>query len=285
MKTLIILISLAFCSLNFSDTVAQGFNQEYLESTVLIIHKNREGKKAKGTGIIVFYKKDYFLVTNKHLLPNKDDYQKLLIRTRKKVRGNIVFGDIEIDYLGDNNEYAKTVLFHGNPRYDITVINITNTIRREFLDIIALPGSLFASKKIFEDANILVGTEVFIVGYPVGLHDFEKITPVLMKGIIASDPQVVFTFSNSIADRFKLPKKLDGFLVDANVLSGSSGSMVVLKRQDFENSIEKGKLSKDVNYFLGIISHTISEKGYGIGLGVVYSSNSIKEIFDDYYKK
>jgi len=90
-----------------------------------------------------------------------------------------------------------------------------------------------------------------------------------------------------------LPEKIDGFLIDAQVFPGSSGSLVILKPQ-VATVNSKGTAvfdrTKKIPYLLGIISGSlpifdpILKSGQRMGLGIVYSADAIKDTIEHFYK-
>jgi len=84
-----------------------------------------------------------------------------------------------------------------------------------------------------------------------------------------------------------LPDRIDGFLVDANVFPGSSGSVVILKQQPSTIGPDGGTVvsaAQKIPYVLAIVSASIpiTDSALGttqrMGLGVVYSAEAIKTV-------
>jgi hypothetical protein len=101
-------------------------------------------------------------------------------------------------------------------------------------------------------------------------------------GIIATDPHEDFAFNPELRQKYGLPSKIPGFLIDANVFPGSSGSMVIRRTNIVQGFSPGGKAS--VAYILGIVSGSIPIDDLGekqrMGLGVVYAASSVKELID-----
>lgn len=91
-----------------------------------------------------------------------------------------------------------------------------------------------------------------------------------------------------------MPNHIDGFLIDANVFPGSSGSLVILKPQPTTIGPQGQTVvssAKKRPYLLGIVSMSIPiidvnlRSVQRLGLGVVYSVETVIETIDHFYKK
>lgn len=108
-------------------------------------------------------------------------------------------------------------------------------------------------------------------------------------GIIATNPAEGFAFNDELKNLYDFSDQLDGFLIDANVYPGSSGSLVMLKQQlstiNARGEIEFGGFKRRP-YLLGIVSASIplNDTTLGsrqrIGLGVVHSASVVRETID-----
>src|ERR1039457_2341925 len=96
-----------------------------------------------------------------------------------------------------------------------------------------VPTGLLGTKERLKSGDVaLVGDEIYMIGYPAGLYDERNASPIWRIGIIATSPLVGYAFTPLYQKAYKLPSFIDGFLVDAPVYPGSSGSAVVIKPQD-----------------------------------------------------
>lgn len=90
-----------------------------------------------------------------------------------------------------------------------------------------------------------------------------------------------------------LPDKIDGFLIDANVFPGSSGSIVILKPQAITIGPGGGSVVSSIKktpYILGIVSMSIpiDDTALGsvqrMGLGVVFSAAEITNTIESFFQ-
>ena len=106
-------------------------------------------------------------------------------------------------------------------------------------------------------------------------------------------PTEGYAFNDALRKQFGLPDRIDGFLVDANVFPGSSGSVVILKQQPTTIGPGGGTVvsaAKKIPYVLGIVSGSIpiNDTALGtvqrMGLGVVYGAEAIRSVIDQFPK-
>jgi hypothetical protein len=195
--------------------------------------------------------------------------------------------------MGDDGKYFPIVRFHPNSSFDVAVLNLTDTIVHERIDGAWVPIDLFATDQKINAEGITVGDEIFLLGYPASIFDTRNAFPVLRTGVIATVPTDGYAFNADLRKSFGLPERLDGFLIDANVFPGSSGSLVILKQQSTTigphgETVVSG--AKKVPYVLGIVSGSIPivDQALGsvqrMGLGVVYSAKAIRDTIELFYK-
>ena len=124
-----------------------------------------------------------------------------------------------------------------------------------------------------------MGTQIYLLGYPSGMYDPRNTSPILRIGLISTEPNKDFSFNPELRAKYGLPSTIPGFLIDANVFPGSSGS-IVLRRADIVPGFSSGGKAS-VSYILGIVSMSIPiDDLWGtqrMGLGVVYDSRAIRE--------
>lgn len=286
-------------------TGVQALPPAFLNSTVLIKWQTIQGEHAiahHGTGFLIAKefsegKLHVFLVTNKHVLPREIEcncpdinYEKSVsIRVNIQKEGKLEVKFVDVPVLGRSGKYLPSVRLHTTA--DVAVVNITKSIIQHGIKQAWIPDLLLATKDIFEKQEIGIGDEVFLLGYPQSMYDPRNVSPVLRAGVIASSPITGYVFNDEIKRRWGLPDKIDGFLIDASVFPGSSGSLVILKPQGFVMD-DKGNLvmgPKRNPYLLGIISGSIpiEDEALGsrqrMGLGVVYGADVIRETIEQFY--
>jgi len=275
----------------------QALNKAFLESTVLISYKTSANVISSGTGFLVFREvsesKDcIFLVTNKHVLPLEGSLQSINIRVNTMNQDESKVEKIDICVVGENGKYLPIIKFHPNEKYDITAIDITDYITQFAIKATWIPYSLFVTKEKLKTENISVGDEVFFLGYPDAIYDPRNVFPIVRIGIISTVPSEGYIFKDILRKKYNLPEKIDGFLMDANVFPGSSGSIVILKPQAATVGPKGGTIIgglKKTPYLLGIISGSIPiydtalDSKQRMGLGIVYSADAIKETIESFF--
>jgi hypothetical protein len=268
---------------------AQALNETFLRSTALITF----GSSA-GTGFFLFRpvrgdEGHVLLVTNKHVLPPAGTQQGIQIRVTLGAGDKAAVKLVEIPVVGGDGKYLSTVRFHPNADFDVAALNVTETVVKQGIQGAWLPLDLLSTPERLKRENITVGDEVFLLGYPDAIFDARNVSPILRTGVIATVPTEGYAFNTALRRKFRLPDRIDGCLIDANVFPGSSGSVVILKQQSATigprgETVVSG--AKKVPYILGIVSGSIpiSDNALGstqrMGLGVVYSAEAIRAVVD-----
>ena len=227
------------------------------------------------TGFIIKSKTQYYLITNWHVVTNKDPRTLQWINPNNKTTPN----KISIFYRRKNNIGEITIkqemlINESGRRY------VEYGIGKEIGDVVAIPlkdtaGDICIFPLNYKntcDSILLRPTEsVFIVGFPLGFSSGLSYPssyplsyfPIYKHGTIASEPDV------NEGDRPIM-------LVDADVYRGMSGSQVYY----INNGIivlknEKKTLNLNA-YFLGILSSQ-NEK---IKINSIWKSTYLKKFFD-----
>jgi hypothetical protein len=294
-------ILLLICILPSSiSSFAEKFNETLLDSTVLI-RRSVEGGETKGSGFLMFREMSHdvatgmshyqiILVTNKHMLPAEgSNFHQVTLKIAVRNGAYTETKDLPIDILGDDGKFLKTVAMNPQPEVDVAVVNIGREIVKEKAEFIlhaletkkALTTDLLLRIKDFNDADIGIGTQIYLLGYPAGFSDPRNISPILRVGVIATEPDKDYSFDEQTSKAYNLPSPIPGFLIDANVFPGSSGSMVVRRTNIVSGFNPGGKAS--VAYVLGIVADSmpLNDTAIGIteriGVGVVFNSDTILE--------
>lgn len=200
---------------------------------------------------------------------------------------------VEIPVVSSDGKYLPNVGLHPNVGFDVAAVNVTEAIVKRNIQGVWLPLGLLSTPERLRGENITVGDEIFLLGYPNAIFDARNVSPILRTGIIATVPAEGFAFNDTLKKQFGLPDRIDGFLVDANVFPGSSGSVVILKQQS--TTIGPGgetvvSAAKKIPYILGIVSGSIpiTDTALGstqrMGLGVVYSAEAIRTVVESFPK-
>jgi hypothetical protein len=105
-------------------------------------------------------------------------------------------------------------------------------------------------------------------------------------------PLLGYVFPDEVQKAFTLPSFIDGFLVDAHVYPGSSGSAVVIKPQPMSFDSPGGMMlggPGSITYVLGLVSNSIFYPDFGgkfparIGIGVVESADAVNETIEAFF--
>jgi hypothetical protein len=292
-------IILLFIFIN--SAFSQNVDQKVANSCVYIQYPQTNNQSKTGSGFLIFkpIKTDdnkesghIFLITNKHVLPMEGIKKDIEIRFAQKIDSNIVLRKLSIPVVDSKGKYTSKVILHKDSTVDVVAINISNQISNNNIRLDLLHYDLILDEIEFDKDKIFIGTEIYILGYPDGIYENSNATPVLRSGVISTIPNQNYSFNARMQKLYSLPAKLNGFLIDSKIFPGSSGSLVILKSEYLIEEEKNGEplFVKRPNFILGIVSGSIPMFDLGIntaqriGLGVVYSSNTIKEVIDDYYK-
>ena len=267
----------------------------WVHATVRV--ENEWGKG--GTGFLVIRKMEkkqgkVFLVTNKHVIHpapearEKAQHLTLFLNVRGK-DGTVTGKSFRVPLIEDDQKLWRE---HPNPPVDVLAVDITSLINSHpNLENRGADYSLFASPRVLKEENITEGEEVLILGYPLGLFHTRIHSPLVRQGIVATKIgeriQVRFHSSSGDPQRVEIP----GFLIDAHIIPGSSGSPVVLKPIIGRKIKDKIEMGTAVPYLLGIVSATettaIRTKGYAFatlaGLGIVFDASTIQETIELFF--
>ena len=183
---------------------------------------------------------------------------------------------------------------HPNPHVDVIAVDITSLINSyPNLENRGADYSLFATPQILKEETITEGEEVLILGYPLGLFHTHIHSPLVRQGIVATKigERIQVRLRSSSGDPLRV--EIPGFLIDAAIIPGSSGSPVVLKPIIGRKIKDKVELGTAVPYLLGIVSATettaIRMEGYAFptlaGLGIVFDASTIQETIELFFPK
>jgi hypothetical protein len=250
-----------------------------------------------GTGFLFFQgvgigKGRIFLVTNKHVLPPEGKQQDIKVRVAVRDKdGAARVEAVTVPVVGKDGKYLDSVRLHPDPDTDVAAVNIAmEAFGAKFQLLIDalmtgkyLNTSMLMTSERIRSSNIGMGSPVYIIGFPDAIFDPRNVSPVLRAGIIATDPREGFNFNEALRRTIAFPEHVNGFLIDANIYPGSSGSLVVLG-QDGQHSGPEAKRGDWQPTILGIVAGSIpmldaSLHSYArIGLGIVYSADSIRDV-------
>ncbi len=251
--------------------------ESFIDSAVFL----RDERGEVGTGFLVGRigasgEPRVFLVMNRHALPEEGPDRRLWLRTRVDKDGRPVVAEIALTLTDGQGRYLPSVLVHPDPGVDLAAMHVTLEVGHFRI----LTGRLDASAlDASEPSSVGAGSEVWVVGYPGANFDGRNAEPLVLGGVLATDPAEGFAFNDFLRGRDGLSDVIDGFLVHSTIVPGSSGSMVVSRP-------EAGTKPR----LLGVVSRSLDWVGQengprqGLGLGIVFSAVSILEViegFDD----
>jgi S1-C subfamily serine protease len=269
----------------------------------------REKKPITGTGFIVSRevksasetKRVSFLVTNKHMvsdwtLADGDikDFNKYLqvYFYRTDFSPEHPTQSLRIDLCDKQGRVDdQKVQTHSNPFVDVAVVFLQpDLMKATGINVPSFDVSFLLPFDRITSNYFNIGSQVFVIGYPLGITSLRNNYPLAKFGYIAATPGEEFAIEMLASDRKNIPKKvkLVGKLLvmDGLIVPGNSGGPVVLpsviktrinpKSKSWEYTKEPSK-----NLVIGILAG-----GFGLsGLSYTYSSDYIIETINDYLKK
>jgi hypothetical protein len=119
------------------------------------------------------------------------------------------------------------------------------------------------------DFEVMVGDDVFVLGFPLGLHGGGPF-PIWKRASIASEPEI---------DLDGLPK----LLIDTATRKGMSGSPVIAVRRGLTNprgtsGFSDATIIGMAETFLGIYSGRVDDDPLGAQIGIVWKASVVEEI-------
>lgn len=227
-----------------------------------------------GTASGFFYSRGdhLFLVTNQHVC--RDDSKavapellRLTLHTdASDLRRTGVF-DVPL-YRAEKPVWKTHAAF---PGADVALIEIDGSALRKKFVVKAFSKESFLPP----DLPLNPGEDIFVMGFPLGVHDTVFSLPIFRSAMIASVYGVPFQGSPC-------------FLTDANLHPGTSGSPVITKPKStwVDDKGNVRMVTGTVYYLLGIHSATLSVVSIGgtvssnvpLGLGTAWYAQLIEEI-------
>lgn len=279
------------------EAVASPIAMSWVHATLRVDNETGKG----GTGFLIIRKISgkkgkVFLVTNKHVIhPNPEKrnearFLTLYVNIRDE-EGEVIGTSLQTPLVEDDQKLWRQ---HPNPNVDVLAVDVTSLINSHpRLQNQGADYSFFATSEVLKKEQITEGDEVFVIGYPLGLYHARIHSPLVRQGIIATKigTPIQIRFRNSAGEwkRVEIP----GFLVDAAIIPGSSGSPVVLKPMIGRKIGQKIEMGMAIPYLLGIVSATetasirmMEEYSFPVlaGLGIVYDVKTIQETIELFFQ-
>lgn len=249
-----------------------------------------------GTGFLISRDSSsgIYLVTNRHTLPDTSARRSILIRVALQESGSARLVRIEIPIVDANKRYYNYVQLNAKGK-DVAIVDITDYWGKYKLTNKPLDISYFPTDTIVQSAGILPGERIYILGFPSSLYNEKNTYPILREGVVSTVPHEPYHFNATMVKRGNFPEILDGFLIDASVFEGSSGSLIFFWPHNTE--LPKGAYlhfipgeTPKVDYrkkphILGVLSDALSQRTGNrekIDIGIVYSYRAILETLDQF---
>ena len=238
----------------------RGMLSQLTLGTTIIIAEFADKPKESATGFFYQFENsengqvkswELLLITNRHVVENADSI-------------NIVFHlcerGSEYELIGSVpchiDDVEQSCIWHRDPDVDLCAIRLRDHVRRLEYTYDRLAIRPFGKNSIRDDLSLsYLGAinDIYMVGYPDGFFDTQKKFPIFRKGATASPPFLDF-----------INKKLqdDGgansvFLIDLPVFKGSSGSPILLyKENEYTDGPDFEKRKGGKMLLIGIAART-----------------------------
>lgn len=238
---------------------------ESLQSLYIVV-RNDTNVLGQATGFVIKSKSQNYLVTNWHVVTNKNAATKTWINPKDQNSPNniIIFHNTkqpgshsqrQEKLLGKNAEILYHAFTTGKDRVDVVAIPLLDTLG----DIALYP----VDYSNFPDSVLLRPTDrLFVLGFPKGQFS-APFLPVWKSGLIASEPDF---------DQETKPI----MWLDIDAFPGMSGSPVYLITDSF-TTIKGGnyKWPFQFSYFIGVFSHGSPD----INVGALWKGTYLKKLF------
>ncbi|OAV70739.1 hypothetical protein Barb4_01119 [Bacteroidales bacterium Barb4] len=215
-----IFIVLILSVLVLSTVKAELKPNSYFDCVVAIIGIE-EHNITKGTGFLFGKRKqgvgdyDIYLVTNKHVLQNKDNSSKNEVKILFNSIDNMQ-GILRPLKLVEGNPSLPVWTGHADSIVDIAVIKLNDSLLEGVIyDYFKSDKEAFNKEELGK--NVSEGDDVYILGFPFGFVGVENKKYVILRNGVVSRIQDFFDGKSS------------DFIVDAFIFHGNSGSPVILR--------------------------------------------------------
>lgn len=257
-----------------------------LSQISLLIHPQRKRIEdepligAQATGFLWLQDRTYYLITNWHNVTGWDLVNKRALSDNGFAPDSLRFRLLKVEKGPEKvrllaNKYLTVDLYDadGRPswlehpefgnRVDVVAISIGEA--GEWVlgnDPVNKVGDLV-------DFEVMVGDDVFVLGFPLGLHGGGPF-PIWKRASIASEPEI---------DLDGLPK----LLIDTATRKGMSGSPVIAVRRGLTNprgtsGFSDATIIGMAETFLGIYSGRVDDDPLGAQIGIVWKASVVEEI-------
>jgi hypothetical protein len=292
-----------------AQTGERPINPNVLELVVKIeTFSEREKKPITGTGFIVSRETKLssgseritFLVTNKHMLSDWTSADGTITNFNKYLQIHFYRVDsspenpthpLKIDLCDTHGRVIdEKVQVHSNPLVDVAIVILNNDLSQtKGLRVSSFDVSFLLPFGKITAHHFDIGSQVFVLGYPLGITSLRSSYPIAKFGYMSSIPGEEFSIKLKATDRKGVPKevKLEGklLIIDGLIVGGNSGGPVILpsviktrinpETQHWERSTKPSE-----NLVIGVLAGGFEQSG----LSYVYSSDYIIETIDEHLK-
>ena len=225
-----------------------------LKKTILMIGEGEPRVAPKGSGALVNHRGTLYAITAKHVIQNIPN--PIFVYNNKS--GEIT----RLPTHTLTETHGVEWVNHPDLNVDLSIIPFSVTINH---DLKAMSSDDFQSFN-----NINDGDEVFFMGFPFGLSQSERVTPLIRLGCVS----LKFEIEKIWRTIRYAPKTI---LIDGNVSAGNSGSPVFRKPTPLDN---KAKLygvitSHMTSDIFNVLGRAIGKENSGLGI-----ASSIDHVID-----
>lgn len=222
----------------------------------------------KATGFVIKSSTQNYLITNWHVVSNKDPNTKNWLNPKLPLSPNKIRILHNADTLG-NYTIREEILIDTANKTLFKEFNVGNHI----VDVVALPlKDTIPNVKIYPvdykkttDSLVIMPTDrVFVLGFPKGILSAPAL-PIWKSGLIASEPDI---------DQEGKPI----IWIDIFGYGGMSGAPVYLitDKLKYKNGSSSNIIGGTETFFMGVFSHG----QFDISTGALWKSSYLKSLFD-----
>lgn len=284
--------------LNAQASCASEVARTWLKATAKITDS-----KGQSVGSGFFVSRTYgnetrtFLVTNKHVLAPTPEERKsaaviCITLNSKGKEGQVSAKTVFVTVC---SVLEKMWREHPDPQVDVLAVDVTELMRTNTdIDYMAAAAyGDFVTEADITKYDITPGTDVCIIGYPIGLTAAITAYSFVRQGLLAS--RIEEPISGSAGTT------LPAFFIDSQAGPGSSGSPVVLKPAPYFNLNDKAMHLQSSPVLLGIVSSgpigvapvppalipTVKSEKFPFlpGMIIVFRAETIRETIELFFKR
>jgi hypothetical protein len=200
-----------------------------------------------------------FLVTNRHVVVKEEDEfypDRLVVRIHTSKTDILPTRDVVLPLYEAN---GRPLWLEHSKGIDIIALEIGHLLKETDMVTCWKPDNVLQL-----DAKLEVGSQVLVIGYPMGLYEPKSYLPILRSGMLATTYGIAFD-------------ELPLCLIDANLHKGDSGSPVLTVPSEVIEGVALPP-SHLPSYLLGVNSGSYSVRGVALGLNAVWYGNLILHI-------